>query len=73
MAKDAGVDHAWARYGIAQNRPAYQLLREVTHWTDADVEYEKAIRERDVQPDHVLESCFQEITSIYDFGLARHV
>ena len=39
------------KYGIAQNRPAYELLREVTHWTDAAVEYEKKVRERDVKPD----------------------
>jgi phosphoglycolate phosphatase len=73
MAKDAGVDHAWAKYGIAQNRPAYELLREVTHWTDADVEYEKAIREGDVKPDHVLESNYQEIMSFYNFGSSHHV
>jgi HAD superfamily hydrolase (TIGR01549 family) len=68
MAKDAGVDHAWAKYGIAQNKPAYELLREVTHWSDEAVEYEKRVRERDVQPDHALENNYQEITLIYDFG-----
>lgn len=68
MAKDAGIDHAWAKYGIAQNRPAYELLREVTHWTDAAVEYEKKVRERDVKPDHTLDHNFKEIMSIYSFG-----
>ncbi len=67
MAKDAGIDHAWAKYGKAQDRPEYQLLREVTHWTDADVQREKEIHERNMVPDHTLENGFKEILDLYDF------
>lgn len=67
MAKDAQVDHAWAKYGTAQSRPEYELLRSVTHWTDDDVEYEKKIHERDVRPDAILNESFEEILGIYDF------
>lgn len=67
MAKDAGIDHAWAKYGKAQDRPEYQLLREVTHWTDTDVQREKEIHERNMVPDHTLQNGFDEILDIYDF------
>jgi phosphoglycolate phosphatase-like HAD superfamily hydrolase len=33
MALDAGVLDVWAKYGQAQHREEYELLREVTHWT----------------------------------------
>jgi FMN phosphatase YigB (HAD superfamily) len=68
MAKDAGVDHAWAKYGRAQQRPEYDLLREVTHWTDDDVEREKKISERDIVPDVVLKESFDEIFDAFVFA-----
>ena len=40
MAKRAGVTDVYAKYGIAHNRAAYELLRRVTHWPDSDVERE---------------------------------
>lgn len=67
MAKDAGVDHAWAKYGTAQHRDEYKLLREVTHWTNEDVEREKRIKQRDVEPDHVLKNQFDEILKVFEF------
>lgn len=67
MAKDAGVDHAWAAYGRAQERPEYQLLRDVTHWTDEDVQRERDIKQRDVKPQHTLHYHFGEITKIFTF------
>lgn len=66
MAKDVGVDHAWAKYGIAQKRPEYELLREVTHWNDVDVEREKQIAERDIKPDVILKNNFGEILEQFD-------
>ena len=32
MAQDARVTDVWAKYGLALNRPEYELLRQVTHW-----------------------------------------
>jgi phosphoglycolate phosphatase-like HAD superfamily hydrolase len=68
MAMDAGVEHAWAKYGLAQGRPEYQLLREVTHWTDADVEREKRIGARDVTPDLILDKSFGQIFDHFRFS-----
>lgn len=67
MAKNAGVDHAWAQYGLAQNRPEYQLLREVTHWTDEEVQREKNSKQQDIDPEHVLKKEFAEILQIFKF------
>lgn len=43
MAQSAGVADIHAKYGEAQRRPEYDLLRRVTHWTDEDVAREKEI------------------------------
>ena len=67
MAKDVKIDHAWAKYGIAQKRPEYELLREVTHWSDEDVEREKRVAARDVEPDVILECNFGQILEEFHF------
>ena len=71
MARDAGVAEAWAKYGLAQHTEAYTLLREVTHWTEKDVEREKHISERHVTPSIVLEQHFSEILDHFCFGHAN--
>ena len=43
MARDAGVLDVYAKYGKAQHKAAYDLLRDVTHWTDEDVQREREI------------------------------
>lgn len=43
MAQAARVADIHAKYGEPQHRPEYDLLRRVTHWTDADVARERAI------------------------------
>jgi FMN phosphatase YigB (HAD superfamily) len=68
MAQDAGVSDVYAKYGKVQHTPAYQLLREVTHWSDADVEREKRIGEREVRPSVVLDSGFHQILDHFYFG-----
>jgi FMN phosphatase YigB (HAD superfamily) len=67
MAQDAGVDDVWAKYGQAQSRAEYQLLRDVTHWSDADVEREQRIKEREVNPTHTLANSFSELLRHFDF------
>jgi phosphoglycolate phosphatase len=63
MANQARVPVVWAKYGVAVDRPAYELLREVSHWSDEDIEREKEIRKNatDLRSDLVLESGFHEI------------
>jgi phosphoglycolate phosphatase-like HAD superfamily hydrolase len=68
MAQKAGVIDVWAKYGVAQNRGDYQLLRKVTHWTAQDVEREKRLGAENVKPQHVLESVFGEVLELFEFG-----
>lgn len=68
MAQDAGVIDVYAKYGVAQNTEAYELLRRVTHWTQEDVDREKMIlRNRAVKPTYVLEKSFGQILEYFDF------
>lgn len=67
MAQSAGVLDVWAKYGQAQDREQYELLRKVTHWTPEMVAQERQINEgKKVQPTHVLESGFSEICALID-------
>jgi len=68
MAQDANVANAYAKYGKAQHRKEYELLREVTHWSDTDVQREKLITERQVRPSIILASNFGQILRHFDFG-----
>lgn len=72
MAEDAGIDHAWAKYGIAQKRPEYDLLREVTHWSDEDVERERQVANREIEPAVILETSFEEVLNKFDFGVTKN-
>lgn len=44
MANDVGVMSVHAKYGESHNRSQYELLKDVTHWSDADVEREKSFK-----------------------------
>jgi phosphoglycolate phosphatase len=68
MAQDAGVPDVHAAYGVAQHRAAYELLRSVSHWTDADVEREKQILHRgQVTPSYTLRNSFSELLGLFEF------
>ncbi len=71
MARDAGVSDVWAKYGLTQDSKAYQLLRDVTHWSDDDVEREKKISERDIKPSIELPVSFSEILDSFRFGTSQ--
>lgn len=68
MAKDAGVEYAWAAYGEAQDTQAYELLKLLTHWSDDDVEREARIRQRDVEADVVLDKSLSQVLDHYLFS-----
>lgn len=72
MAEDIGIDHAWAKYGVAQKRPEYELLREVTHWSPEDVEREREAANRNIEPAVVLETNFGELLDKFDFGVSKN-
>ena len=69
MAQAAGITDVWAEYGQAQDTAAYELLRRVTHWTDADVQRERNLRA--AEPTHVLRESFAEIGELFRFGAAQ--
>jgi phosphoglycolate phosphatase-like HAD superfamily hydrolase len=66
MAQRAVVTDVWARYGLAQNREQYELLRRVTHWTASDVEREKTLEPEEVKPQHTLEQNFGELLEKFE-------
>ncbi|MBS4637346.1 HAD family hydrolase [Aeromonas caviae] len=78
MAKDAGVDAVFARYGTAHftnNQDGYNLLRDVTHWTEKDVAREIEIKnsKKDIHADLAVDS-FGDILSLFEFeGFKKHV
>ncbi|PZU06710.1 MAG: HAD family hydrolase [Sphingomonas sp.] len=67
MAQRAGVLDAQALYGAAQHREAYALLRQVSHWSDDDVERERLL----IGKDHVLPTYrlngFADLLDIVEF------
>jgi FMN phosphatase YigB (HAD superfamily) len=69
MAQAVGAHDAYAAYGVAQNRPEYDLLRRVTHWTPQVVQAERDAAERagTVTPTCVLTEHFEEILTAFDF------
>ncbi|ECW8697999.1 HAD family hydrolase, partial [Salmonella enterica] len=71
MAQKANVSDVFASYGTGHfedNKEGYELLRAVTHWTDADVERERKIKENasGVKPTYVAEQ-FSDILSFFEF------
>jgi hypothetical protein len=65
MAQAAKVIDVYAKYGIAQDRPEYELLRRVTHWSSDEVE--KRTRESDVRPSYTLARNFGQLVELFQF------
>ncbi|RTL51869.1 MAG: HAD family hydrolase [Bradyrhizobiaceae bacterium] len=64
MAKEARVFGVWAQYGEARGQPGYDLLREVSHWTDEDVERDRSLKKRDVKANAILKTGFPELLGL---------
>lgn len=71
MAQAAGVIDVHAKYGEAQNRPEYELLREVTHWPSQSVQ--KEMEQDHVKPSYELKDSFAEIRELFDFEALENV
>jgi phosphoglycolate phosphatase-like HAD superfamily hydrolase len=65
MAQDAGITDVFAEYGVSQHREEYKLLQQVSHWTEADVQREKATSSRDVVPSYTIKE-FSEIKRFFE-------
>jgi phosphoglycolate phosphatase-like HAD superfamily hydrolase len=62
MAQQAGVLDVWAKYGASQSRQEYELLRRVSHWSEVDVQREKALLKGiTITPTCVCETSFKEL------------
>lgn len=73
MAQAANVLDAHAAYGLVQHRPEYDLLRRVTHWTDADVARERTLARQDgnIEPSVICRTSFAEILPLFHMQPAR--
>ncbi|WP_299450830.1 HAD family hydrolase [uncultured Serinicoccus sp.] len=71
MAQGAGVLDVHAAYGQAQKRPEYDLLRRVTHWTDADVAREAALSQGggEIVPGLICHHEINEILPVFGASL----
>jgi phosphoglycolate phosphatase-like HAD superfamily hydrolase len=67
MAQRAGVIDVWAKYGEAKDRPEYELLRKVTHWSNKAVQEEKNTSVEDAKPTFVLRDYFAELLEYFEF------
>jgi phosphoglycolate phosphatase len=68
MAQEAGVIDVFAKYGLAQHRDEYELLRRVSHWTDADIEREKQLKaQHNVHPSYTLTEGLAEVLDLFEF------
>jgi phosphoglycolate phosphatase-like HAD superfamily hydrolase len=71
MAYEAGVTSVYAKYGNShfEERPDdYNLLREVTHWTDADVKRERDVKNSAMhhKADYEIDN-FSELLDLFEF------
>ncbi|HEV3042053.1 MAG TPA: HAD family hydrolase [Candidatus Angelobacter sp.] len=69
MAKRAGVNSAWARYGNTFSRDLWAKLVRVTHWTEDDVRREEQLQAEaaGIHPDVTLEH-FSDILTHFTFS-----
>lgn len=65
MAKRASVYAIWARYGTLVNPELYKKLVRISHWTNADIQRERKLKEEvtSIQPDLIVDE-FSEILSV---------
>jgi phosphoglycolate phosphatase len=73
MAQAAGVLDVHAAYGLVQHREEYELLRRVTHWSEEDVEREKALADAtgEVVPTRVCRERLDEVLPLFGLSLER--
>jgi phosphoglycolate phosphatase len=68
MAQQAEVMDVFAEYGLAQDRPGYEVLRRVTHWTKEQVERERQLKANlHIHPTFTLRKTFGEVLGLFEF------
>jgi len=68
MAQNAGIVDVYAEYGVAQSHEGYELLRQVSHWTDKDVQKEKQTSKKNVVPSYTCRSSIREVLDMFSFS-----
>jgi phosphoglycolate phosphatase-like HAD superfamily hydrolase len=71
MAQQASVTSVYAKYGHVIDTHQYELLRDVTHWTDEDVKREIDFKEKfhaNPKPDYILTDSFSELNNYFNFN-----
>lgn len=71
MAQDAGVLDAWAKYGLAQKKPEYELLRQVSDWPASSIQREMELSEKEIRPTLVLETGLSDLLGFCRFTSFR--
>jgi HAD superfamily hydrolase (TIGR01549 family) len=66
MAQAAGTIDVHASYGQAKDRPEYELLRKVTHWTQQAVERERETGIAEASPSYTISS-FADLKRYFKF------
>jgi phosphoglycolate phosphatase len=68
MAQSVGVHDVLASYGIAQHEKGYDLLRQVSHWTDSEKEQERRLAwQPDTMPTYTLKRSYTELLKLFNF------
>ena len=65
MANAAGVTSVWASYGARRNAQLWELLVNITHWTDQEVAREAELRTRGNLTPNVEITSFRELMGIH--------
>jgi len=68
MAQTASVMAVHAKYGVADKRKEYKLLRKVTYWTDEEVDKEKNSSEEDFNLRYILRKSLRELLNMFNFS-----
>ncbi|MES2456850.1 MAG: HAD hydrolase-like protein [Bacteroidota bacterium] len=69
MAQQANITSVHAAYGQAINTEKYNLLVDVTHWTDEDVNRERAFKSKSIEvdpPDYIINK-FSDLLNIFNY------
>lgn len=68
MAQKVGVIDVYAQYGASTDRAGYDLLREVSHWSERDVQRERQLAKSDVaEPFVTLDRGFGQLLQHFEF------
>lgn len=69
MANQAWVISIYAKYGNSIDKKEYDLLRDVTHWTDEDVKREICFKslQKDTNPSYTVQESLIELIDKFNF------